>query len=388
MNRLRILFYVPSQTFADPNHKELTERLAQCLSDRIDVQLVVSTDKKTSTAPADYDLIHIFGCWSISACQLARKAYVQHTPYLLTPLGALQPWEGERHRRTPLYKRQRIVTEKAAAVQVCGQLEQTTFLKLNWNQRVALIKNPVLTSLTTFEEAANQLLLLYRKVLDSYARVILDDSTRQLIGNLLQVGLDDEALDDADRRQALIAVLSSLSDEEWRRISLYASEEGISLIIEAAVKRLGLDKPMVDVTQIDRFKGSTTYSTNNLRGDILLSRNLLLRNKVKETFAEHGATEQSVSLQLLNLHYELSHHAAPLLHLANLYHTMRYTDMDEDMIRDMARDLDILDFAERLMAVMHHFLGLTEGFMPFNSRNDKQARQLTTALTKFGVYPV
>lgn len=127
----------------------------------------------------------------------------------------------------------------------------------------------------------------------------------------MQVGLDDEALDDADRRQALIAVLSSLSDEEWRRISLYASEEGISLIIEAAVKRLGLDKPMVDVTQIDRFKGSTTYSTNNLRGDILLSRNLLLRNKVKETFAEHGATEQSVSLQLLNLHYELSHHAAP-----------------------------------------------------------------------------
>lgn len=204
----------------------------------------------------------------------------------------------------------------------------------------------------------------------------------------MQVGLDDEALDDADRRQALIAVLSSLSDEEWRRISLYASEEGISLIIEAAVKRLGLDKPMVDVTQIDRFKGSTTYSTNNLRGDILLSRNLLLRNKVKETFAEHGATEQSVSLQLLNLHYELSHHAAPLLHLANLYHTMRYTDMDEDMIRDMARDLDILDFAERLMAVMHHFLGLTEGFMPFNSRDDKQARQLTAAFTKFDMYPV
>ena len=114
MNRLRILFYVPSQTFADPNHKELTERLAQCLSDRIDVQLVVSTDKKTSTAPADYDLIHI------SACQLARKAYVQHTPYLLTPLGRFSPGREsvtDAHRSTSasaLSQRKRLLCRFAA----------------------------------------------------------------------------------------------------------------------------------------------------------------------------------------------------------------------------------------------------------------------------------
>lgn len=387
MSRLRILLYVPAQTDAVGIHHELTTRLAECLSGSVDASLATSNDKKVSTAPADYDLIHIFGCWSNSACQLAGKAYTQRTPYVLTPLGMLQPWENERHRQTPLFKRQHLLTARAAAVQVCGQLEQTTFQKLDWNPRIALIKNPVLTSLTTFEQTAAQLLQLYRMVLDSNVRILLNADTQQLLGLLLQMGIDEAALEDEAHRQTVAAALTQLNDEQWRRMVIYASDEKLSAILSTAMQRLGVVKPMPDVAAISRFKTKSSYTEGHLSGDALLSRNLLLRNKVKEVFAEHAKTEKSVCLQLLNLHYELSRHTAPLLHLTDLYRTMRFTDMDEDAVSDMAKALDIFDFGERLMAVMHQLLGLTEGFMPFNSRDDRQTKRLSTALTKFGVYP-
>lgn len=387
MSRLRILFYVPAQTDAVGIHHELTTRLAECLNGSVDVSIATSSDKKVSTQPADYDLIHIFGCWSISACQLAGKAYAQRTPYVLTPLGTLQPWENERHRRTLLYKHQHILTNRASAVHVCGQLEQTTFQKLEWNHRIALIKNPVLTSLSTFEDTAALLLRLYRKVIDSNARILINHDTQQLLGMLLQIGLDEMALNDANHRKEVAESLSQLSDEQWRRTLIYAAEERVTDILFTALQRLGIDRPSIDIASVDRFESKIAYTKGNLRSDVLLSRNLLLRNKVKDVFTEHGKTEQGVCLQLLNFHYELSRHTAPLLHLANIYHTMRYTDMDEDDVSNMTKELDISDFGEHLMAILNDFLGLTEGFMPFSIRDDRQSQRLSTAITKFGVYP-
>lgn len=387
MSRLRILFYVPTQTDAIGIHHELTTRLAACLSGDADVTLATTDGKKVSTAPSDYDIIHIFGCWSNSACQLAGKAHTGLTPYILTPLGMLQPWENERHRKTLLFKWQHTLTTRAAAVQVCGQLEQSTFQKLDWNPRVALIKNPVLTSLATFEETATQLLQLYRKVLDTNARILLTSETRELLGKLLQIGIDNAALENDEHRQSVAAALSQLTDEQWRRTLIYASDERLSAILKTSLQRLGIGKPTLDITSLNRFKPISNYADGHLRGDTLLSRNLLLRNKVKEVFAEHDATGQGVCLQLLNLQYELAHRTAPLLHLTDLYRTMRFTNMDEDAVADMAKQLDVLDFSERLMAVMHDFLGLTEGFMPFDSRYDKHTKRLYSALTKFEIYP-
>ena len=56
------------------------------------------------------------------------------------------------------------------------------------------------------------------------------------------------------------------------------------------------------------------------------------------------------------------------------------------MVKNMVSDLGLNDFAGRLMSVMQNFLGLTEGFMPFNLVNDKNVKLLWTELTKFGTY--
>lgn len=381
---LKVLIFVPAHTDSVDIHHELTTRLAQCLSGEVEVRLATSSDKNVSQAVTDYDIVHIFGCWSNSACLLANKAYRHRVPYIVTPLGGLQPWEMEHHRHTLLLQRQKNLVEKASAVHVCGKLEQETFAKVGWNKRVCQIKNPVLTSLATFDDTTRDLLALYRKALDSNARLLLRKDERRLIGRLLQAGIDDQAIKADDG--SLAKDLAGLSEEAWRHILIYVADEKIDTPVKDALGRLGVEYPQIDVAAVDRFDNASPYPDGHLRDDTLLSRNILTRNNVKDVFSDNGREERRVCLALLNLHYELGRKAAPLLHLADLYSLLRFSDFDEDSVKSMAHGLNVDEFAERLMAIMADFLGLTEGFMPFTARNDRRARKLKRMITKFGVY--
>lgn len=126
---------------------------------------------------SDFDVIHFFGCWSREVCQLSKRAYLHGIPYMLTPLGGLQPWETERHQHSVLFQRQRHLVQHAAVVHVGGKLEYENFLALGWNKRVAVVKNPVLTSQITFSSAAAQIEKLYRKVIDTNVQLCLQSQT-------------------------------------------------------------------------------------------------------------------------------------------------------------------------------------------------------------------
>lgn len=383
---MKILFFVPFHIDAvDINH-EFTTRLAHCLSGSDEVRIATSKDKGLADELESFDILHIFGCWSNSACKLAEKAYKKRLPYIITPLGCLQPWEMEKHATALRLGQQRKVTENASAVNVCGKLEAKTFEKLTWNKKVVLIKNPVLTSQTTFDEVAQLFLALYRKVLDSNARVILSQQAQDAVCALLQLGIDEQAFDYQNKEEDLCSKLDKLTSDDWRYIFIYAHDENVEEQIMHALDLLQYQYPQTDVEAIDRFDTESGYAEGPLKDDVLLSRSILLKNKVKETFANRGKEEQKVCLRFLNLHYELNRNAAPLSHFADLYLNMRMTSMDEDMLKDMVKELDLSDFAERLMSVMTDLLGLTEGFMPFKPKEGKSAETLKRRITKFGLY--
>lgn len=384
---MKILFFVPALVDAVDIHHELTTRLAHCLSDSEEIRIVTSAERNIASLLSDYDILHIFGCWSNSACLLAEKAYRLRIPYVITPLGALQPWEIEHHKHRPFnFRRQKAVVERAAAINVCGKLEEKTFEQLAFNKRVCLIKNPILTSQTTFDEVAACFKNLYQKVIDSNVRLLLSEQVQKVIFMLLQFSVDLQSFNYRSNENALRCELDKLSPNDWRKIFIYAEDENVSEIIREALDKLDYQYPQTDVSKIDRFDAQTGYIAGQLRNDTLLSRNLLLRNKVKEVFATRGKTEQGVCLQMLNLRYEISRNIVPLRHFVDLYATMRFTDMDEDMIKDMTKELDMEDFAQSLTAVMADLLGLTEGFMAVNPANGKRAKQLSTSITKFGLY--
>lgn len=383
---LKLLLYVPSHTDAVGIHHELASRLSKELSEKAEVRLATSSDKNVLPSIPQYDIIHIFGCWSNSACNIASKAYATHVPYVFTPLGGLQPWEMERNHKTLLFHRQRRLTIRASAVHLCGKLEQETFAKLGWNGNTCLIKNPVLTSQTTFKQTAVLLSSLYRKVLDTNARLLLGKDEQTAIGKLMQVGIDDKYDSFNEDISKLIEELNGFSDEQWRRIFIYSSEERISDIVLNALDTLQVSHPTVDVSAIERFSGVDKYVDGPLKTDILLTRSLLFRNKVKDVFDGNGKTEQQVCRAIINVAYELNHHSVPMRHLADLYTIIRSTDMDEDLVGDMLRQIKASDTASRLMSVMGDFLGLTEGFMPLPKKKDRKSRAMLNAFTKFGKY--
>lgn len=387
---MRVLIYVPAHIVSVDIHHELTTRLSQSLTGRVDATLASSADKDVAQHVGDYDILHVFGCWSNSACALCKKAYAKKVPYIITPLGGLQPWEMAHHQNSLLLSNQKKATQRATAIHVCGKLEQQTFDRLGWNKNVCQIKNPVLTSLATFDDLTNGLLALYRKALDSNARLRIGDKEGEAIGHLLQIGTDAQTMRDETRVAALKETLAHFSDEAWRRILIYIADENIEEPVKEALALLEVTCPHLDAQAIDRFDNDAPYAKEPLKDDALLSRNILLRNKVKEAFAnndiDNNIEGQRVCMALLNLQYEVNHDTAPLRHLADLYSLMRFADFDEDVFKTVTRELGIAEFAGRVMAVMANFLGLTEGFMPIAPRNDSKTADMQTQMTKFGTY--
>ncbi|MGN1254053.1 MAG: glycosyltransferase [Prevotella sp.] len=391
---LKILLFVPHTVDAVCINHALVEGLAGSFSknfpEAVDVQVVAGGHHAVEQL-SDYDIIHFFGCWSREACQLSGRAYQHGIPYILTPLAGLQPWETERHQRSVLFQRQRHLVQHAAVVHVCGKLEHETFTALGWNKRVAVVKNPVLTSQITFASAAAQLVALYRKVIDSNTQLCLHAQTQELLGTLLQTGVDPHASSlNTDLRKGGAATIAqhitAFKAEDWRRILLYADQEHVSAQLMQAFDAFQVPYPSLKTQEIDRFEGKAKYAEGPLLTNALLSKNLLLKNKLKDVFANNGQAEQQLCLALLNLHYELQRHTMPLSHLMDLYQLVRFSDVDEDALRDMIRRLGIEDFAARLTSILSSFLSLPEGFWIFEPRDGAKTKRLYTAMTKFGQY--
>ncbi|MGN1253529.1 MAG: glycosyltransferase [Prevotella sp.] len=392
---LKILLFVPHAVDAVCINHDLVEGLAGSfstnLSEAVDVHTVVGGGHHAVEKISDYDIIHFFGCWSREACQLSKRAYQHGIPYVLTPLGGLQPWEKERHQHSILLQQQRHLVEHAALVHVCGKLEHENFLALGWNKRVAVVKNPVLTSQITFASAAAQIVALYRKVIDSNTQLCLRPQTQELLGTLLQTGIDPHAsVLNADIQKngvgAIVQHISAFQAEDWRRILLYADQEHVSGQLFQAFDAIQVQYPSLNTQEIDRFEGKAKYPEGALVTDTLLSKNLLLKNKVKDVFANNGKAEKQLCLAMLNLHYELQHRTLPLSHLMDFYLLARFSDVDEDAVRDMIKRLGIEDFAARLTSILSSFLSLPEGFWIFQPKKGARTKRLFTAMTKFGQY--
>lgn len=178
----RILYHVTPETKASPIYYEMVTQLAHSMQRYADIELSFTREDNTCGHLAGYDLVHVFGCWNKEAIRLLDTLYACHVPTIFSPLGGLQPWIIRQHKSHMIFTSQRDAVRKALTVHVCGKLEYETFVSLKWNTHVALIKNPVLTSKVSFTEMSDQMSQLYQKVVDSYARLLLNPKSCKVIG--------------------------------------------------------------------------------------------------------------------------------------------------------------------------------------------------------------
>lgn len=386
MRCMKILFHVTPEADASPIYHEMVTQLAFCMRGYAEVDIWSSQDDHSVLSLKAYDLMHVFGCWNMAAAHLLTMAYHDHVPTVYSPLGGLQPWV-VKHRKTAVaISSQRKMTCKALAIHVCGKLELETFRSLKLNNRVTLIKNPVLTSKITFPEMASQMFALYQKVIDTFSRLLLSDKSCKAIGELLALGIDDTLLKDKRRIEDMRSLMTELSESDWRKISIYSNDECIINSLKVGLSRLQVTSPVCEVESIERFPHNANYAQGVLQKYKLLSHNPLTKSKLNDIMDPHEDKERSIIVSLFNLKYEMEHQQAPLSHLSDAYKSIRFTDADEDRLNEAARLMGILDFSQRLMAVMQAILGLTEGFMPFKAKADKTAKVMMNDITKFNTY--
>lgn len=202
----------------------------------------------------------------------------------------------------------------------------------------------------------------------------------------MALGTDPTIVRDKKRINNLSLLLKDIDEIEWRKVFLYASDERILDVLISGINRLQMDIPITDVSDIERYASDYNYPNGALDGQKLLSRNPLTKSKLNDVFESKNEREKSIIVQLLNFKYEIEHQIAPMSHLADIYQIIRFSDVDEDKLKEAAHSMGIQEFSQRLMAVLQDTLGLTEGFMPFIAKNDKVAQELTQAITKFNTY--
>lgn len=247
--------------------------------------------------------------------------------------------------------------------------------------------NPVLTNQLSFGDMASAMLKLYQKTLDTNAQLLLSQASCQAIGHLLQIGLDKDALFDERHVKSLRDTLTQLSPNDWRRVMIYANDEHVTDIIKKGLQRIQFPEPNVVVDNIDRFCIARSYPDGDLPNERLCFRGLTTKGRLDDNIKATETNERLLCVQLLNLKHEMENHSAPLLHVANVYTTLRFYDMDEDRLKELVKTLGIEDFAARLMVVLQNVTRLSEGFMPFVPKDDKQRKKMQTKLTKFNTWP-
>lgn len=380
---MKVLLYIPKNIEKTGVSMKLIAALTRCLDQKAEATAADHLPKDWKS----YDVIHVFGCWDYGAARVIRKAEKECIPTVYSPLGGLQPWIVRKYKadqRLTTYLYQRRMTGNASAVHLCSPLEQENFERLKWNARTQMIMNPVITSQLSEEDMTAQMMQLYQKVIDTNAYARIGETQERAILSLLQAGIDPGRLADQSFQTRTNEALGILSAEDWRNIFIYSSDEQILSLIKIGLKRIQFIEPDIVVEDIDRFPPPHHYATGHLESHQLIATRPPAKVRHVTDSMEEGS-EKEICVMILNIRRELRQHAMPLLHLADLYGKIKFADYDEDRLAETLSRLDIYHFAARLISILATDLGLTEGFQPIETINDRETDRIRRSIIKLRV---
>lgn len=302
-----------------------------------------------------FDILHVHGCWNNAQLMIVRKALRQGARLIVTPYGQLEPWIQQQHFwKEKLPKRiayQKSVVEQAYAVVVQGNMELECMSQLGWNKRCVIIRNALITNSITPREMARQTFDLYQRIMDSNPLQLMNDNTRKFVKHLITVGIT------GDKRWTMSEETPMLGD--WRQILCYAHQEQIMPTIQRAVRTLNLMEPDIDATKIPYFVPDRYVETKS----------------IQQTIGNQFITENDRLTATFKLLKKLmANRQLGIKHLVELDIELREHPCDESLLAEQLQERGLIKVAARCMQLMHDFTGLTEGFMPVPSLNDRTTK--------------
>ncbi len=358
---MRILHYYDKADDMISQHvKMLTDHMGH---DTENHAVAEAEQARTLIRGGHYDILHLHGCWRNSSWGIVNLAFRQGARLVVTPHGGLEPWvrqEGRFKEKLPkqlIY--QRSIIKRAYAIIIQGSMEQECLQQLAWNTRTLIIRNAVITNTTTPQEMGQQTCQLYRKILDSNPLELMTDDTRNLLKALLSAGIT------GDKRWVHLTTPTVLPTDQWRLLLCYGHQEQVTETLKKGIRVLQLEAPDIDASQIDYF----------------LPDGFQQAESIQQTIGYEFASENDRLMATFRyLRQLVSNGQLGVKHLVELNRELREHGCEEEALADDLQERYLLPLASRLMQLMDDLTGLTEGFMPVVSVNDRTTRRLRRAL--------
>jgi hypothetical protein len=322
------------------------------------------------------DIIHIHGCWNLSAYQVQHWATHRRYAVVLSLHNDMQPWRIRRHfwlHKLPLlilYQRQAI--KSADAIHVFSHSEYQRMERMKWNSRMALIKNSTISDIVSDEQMTDEWMAFYQKVIDSNSFRLMTDEDKVLENEMLHCAITNNT----------VTTPSDIPADSLRKILIHASDEGILDAVKKGAVLMQQKSDGLVIDTIERFPQRLKKETGPLENEKILPKSRLTKTKFHNLLQDEkpSETEQQLIVMLINIQHELKHRRLSRRHLMEFYQTLRFTEYDEDKFQRMTKQLKIQKFAARLMQILHETFYLEEGFMPISPVDDKRTNKLRKSL--------
>ena len=215
--------------------------------------------------------------------------------------------------------------------------------------RIEIVRDPLITRTITAQACFHQLLSVYQRVTDSDVWPLMLPSTRHFLTAVLAVAIGGDA------NWAMVSPDGSLppvpSTQELRRLSIYASHEGIMPLVEYGLQLLAIKDVL------------PSPSDGYLPVDFVVPKPMPVAT-ISELLSDIDA------------------HGPSMLRLTELATALRSNSLDEEKLISSLNDSNQLSLLSALLPLLSERMLLTEGFMPCPPTNNAQSKALQKQLVE------
>lgn len=351
---------------------------------------VAGRSRKLNTLLADFnpDLVHIHAKFGMSAYILFRICRRRHIPVIVSADRQFEPWHAVTIRQKLLRGvnmslMRPMFTCSTVLHSACRQ-EYDNLLKAGGcplrhrplNARTAEIDAFTITGTTTVSDMLVAMMALYRKAVDTYPFSRMSRDELDVEDKLIFRGVTDGRI--APPADGLAAIAGRLDGKAWRRISLHASDEGVTGLLLAGIRAAGLSAKIVDAASVSRFSTQRPAAECGMQRASRLIRRL-------EALGIGDGVERDVCASLITVAVKCRYASVRRSDFVKLYQTLRFNNYDEGRVAEAIAHTGLSKQCARLLCILGERYGLTEGYMYTLPLADEGTEKLRKKLFKSGI---
>lgn len=382
---MKVLHYVENMKQLDLR-SDCIKTLIEGEKEYVDIALAKNyTEFVKILAELTPDIVHIHSCWDKTTCRCAKIASKKNIPIALSSYWSLNSFERKKEQpKAKLLKSYLYLVpliKKIDTFVIDDEQEKEAIIRKGWSKRIGVIKSSILNSDIKAEETAEATIVFYKKIIDSVYQFAMSEQEKDAVKSLLTAGLYKEHYNNPLPVNQTLS-LRSLNSEQWKRIFLYADDEGVRDIIDYSIQRLQIDAPAIDTQGITRFpllKPKSTLTIEEYRGK---HSKKLYKKLFKEEDLSCDTMLKDIVIACYYMKLLYKKRAMSLKHLCDLHILLKYNDYDEDRLKELLKKAHLYKFTCCMIKVLQQFTQLEEGFMPLPTLDNRTTRQIDKIFNK------